>query len=169
MAAQDVRELIPRVRRAMEGPVPPAVPLSDEAVLAATADALSDIILLTVGEWGHVLAITHRDTASGAADEWSIDPALTPEEESVVAAQAAISYFFHAFKDIKVSEKIENEGASWEWAKSANLFRDQIKMLQDQRDRALAALQSSHPALARYASILEVRDRLGAAEIGLYP
>jgi hypothetical protein len=150
MAAQDVRELIPRVRRAMEGPVPPAVPLSDEAVLAATADALSDIILLTVGEWGHV---------------------------------PAISYFFHAFKDIKVSEKIANEGASWEWAKSANLFRDQIKMLQDQRDRALAALQSSHPALARYASILEVRDRLGAAvlepwisgglrggyEIGLYP
>lgn len=165
MAAQDVRELAPRVRRAVEGPVPPASPLSDDALAAMTADAIADIILLTVGAWDHALVVTERDEDANFPTEWEIDPALEPEEESVVAYQAAITYFFHQFRDTKMSERIANEGVEWEWSKSANVLRDWIKLLIDSRDKALTAVVAANPAMARYASFLEVRDAVGFAQL----
>jgi hypothetical protein len=164
MAAQDVREFIPRVRRAIEGPVPTSADeLSDASVEALAADAIADVILLTVGAWQHALVVSERDADSNVPTHWAVDPGLSLEEESVIAAQAAITYFFHLVRNQKISERIQNEGGEWEYAYSATLMRDQIKLLQDMRDRALAALQSSNPALARYASILAVRDRVGSA------
>lgn len=164
MAAQDVRLLVPRVRRALEGPVPlPSGALSDDQVVAVTADAIADVILLTAGAWNHTLEVTDTDVDTGFPDEWAISPELSLQEESVIAAQAAITYFFHRFRSEKISERIAQEGREWEWQKSANVLRDWIKLLQDQRDAALTALMRVHPALARYASILAVRDRAGAA------
>lgn len=164
MAAQDVREVIPRVRRAVEGPVPVTVgALTDPQVEALAADAIADVILMTVGAWQHKLSITDRDPDSNVPVHWAVDPELELEEESVIAAQAAITFFFHEFRDLKTSEHIVNEGTEWEYSLSANLLRDQIKLLQNQRDLALQSLSRAHPALAKYASILEVRDRLGSA------
>lgn len=163
MAAQDVRELIPRVRRAIEGPAGVSTgALSDDQVLALAADSISDIILFTVGRWGHALLVTHRATGN-IPDEWAVDPGLEPQEESVVAAQAGITFFFHTVTNKKISESIQNEGQTWDYQLSATVLRDQVKLLQDQRDRALEALMEAHPVLARYASILAVRDRVGAA------
>lgn len=164
MAAQDVRTLVPRVRRAMEGPVISAQKLTDDECLTVAADSIADIILLTVGAWGRQLLVTHR-TVGGVPDEWSVDDELLPEEESMIAAQAAISYLYHALRDQKTMENILNEGAQWQWEKSPNLMIAQLKGLQDMRDQALKALMQKHPVLAQYASILEVRDRLGAALI----
>src|SRR4051794_27941745 len=125
MAAQDVRSLLPRVRRAVEGPfaLPPELNLADAQVEALAADALADIILFTTGLWGHKLIVAERDDATGAPLHWNIDPELSPEEESVVAAQAAIQYFFHAFRNMKVSETIRNEGREWSYTISANLLK----------------------------------------------
>lgn len=166
MAAQDCAELIPRVRRALEGPIPQeAGPtrLSDDQVEALAADAIADIILLSAGKWPHQLIVSVRDPDSNYPTHWQVDPELTPEEESVVAAQAAIGYFFQWVKDFKSSEKITNEGQAWEYSTSSTLVLAQLKLLQEQRDAALEALVRVYPVLARYASILVVRDRIGAA------
>lgn len=165
MAAQDVADLIPRVRRALEGPVELTGPdrLTDAQVEALAADAVADIILLTVGAWPHTLEVTAPDPDTGHPLHYAVTPELTLPEESVIAAQAAITYFFHQVKNLKVSETITNEGQSWDYQLSANLLRDQVKLLQMQRDESLKALIRTHPALARYASILNVRDRVGAA------
>lgn len=164
MSAQDVAEITPRVRRAVEGPTPvPSGALTDAQLLALTADAIADVILLTNGQWGHQLIVTSRNATTNAPEGWSVDPGLEPEEESMIAAQAAITYYFHVFKDKKVSERIKNEGQEWEYGLSANLLRDMMASLKEQRDAALGSLLAAHPVLARYASILEVRDRVAAA------
>jgi hypothetical protein len=164
MAAQDVRELIPRVQRAVYGPdVPTSGALSEAQLAAMAADAIADVILMTTGQWGHTLDVTARDATSNFPTEWAVDPALSLEEESVIAAQAALTYFFHTVKSQKVSERIVHEGREWEYTISANVLRDQIKLLIDQRNMALDALKFSNPVMARYASILHVRDALGAA------
>jgi hypothetical protein len=164
VAAQDVAELIPRVRRALEGPVELTGPdaLTDDQVEALAADAIADIILLTIGAWPHTLEVSTRSD-TGVPEHYTVTPELSLPEESVIAAQAAITYFFHQVKNLKVSESITNEGQTWDYTLSANLLRDQVKLLQTQRDDALAALTRAHPALARYASILSVRDRVGSA------
>jgi hypothetical protein len=167
MAVQDVREFVPRVRRAIEGPqqiVPPgqAAP-TDDQLLALAADSIADIILLTAGQWPHKLTVSGRDPNTNFPNAWGVDPGLELEEESVIAAQAGITFFFHQFRDQKMSETIKNEGQEWQYQLSATLMRDQVKLLVDMRDAALAALRRRHPVLARYQSILAVRDRVGAA------
>lgn len=165
MAAQDVRALVPRVRRAIEGPVPLPVSeaLSDAQVEALAADCIADIILLTVGQWDHKLLVLERDPASNAPLHWTVDPELSPEDEALIAAQAGVSYWYRILADTKVSERIRNEGVEWEWAKSANLIRDWLKSLLEMRDGALAGAKAANPVMARYASFLEVRDRASAA------
>lgn len=163
MAGQEIAEFVPRVRRALEGPVPlTSGGLSDGQIVALTADAIADVILFTSGQWNHKLVATHRDEDTNVPDEWEVDPGLELEEESMVAAQAALTYYFHVFKDMKVSERTRNEGQEWEYALSANVVRDQIAALKEQRDRAIEALLANHPVLARYASFLEVRDRVAS-------
>jgi hypothetical protein len=165
--AQDVREIIPRVRRALEGPVPLATgALTDDQLLAVTADAIADVILFTGGEWNHTLAVSDvSDDDPPVPSEWEVDPELTIIEESVVAYQAALTYTFQTFKNVKTSERIKNEGQEWEYTVSATVVRDFIKSLIDLRNQALASSHS--PVMARYASILQVRD--AAASFYLEP
>lgn len=166
MAVQDVRVLIPRVRRAIEGPVPPSTgALTDTQVEALAADAIADIILLTGGEWDHTLTANEVDETGGFPIHWEVDPELSLEEVALVAAQAALQQVFYTLKDAKVSERIKNEGVEWEWSKSASLLRDYLKMLMQMRNEALKALQAANPVMARYASILQVRDPVMAAVI----
>jgi hypothetical protein len=166
MAAQDVLEFVPRVRRAIYGPTSPVTgALRDDELEAMAADALADIILFTNGGWGHTLLIAARDEATNAANKWQVDPPLGPDEETVVVAQAALSFFFHEFKDKKVQETITQEGRTWSYTLSAQVLREQIQLLRDQRDRALRALLDQNPVLARWVNTVYVRDRLAAAVI----
>jgi hypothetical protein len=155
-------ELGPRVRRAIEGPKPLLVTdpnrLSDGEVENLTADAVAEIILVTQNSWGHTLTLD-------GADDWSVDPALSQEEQVVVASQAALDYFFHQWKSAKVQERMKNEGREWEYTLSARLLQDQLKLLQARRDEALGALAANSPVLVRYASILHARDSVMATLI----
>jgi hypothetical protein len=162
MAAQDVRELVPRVRRAIEGPVPlDTGALSDDQLLALTADCIADIILMTVGKWGHTLYSTSTDPATGVT-EYEVDPPLSLPEQSMVAWQAAVSYFFFRFAGGRTSERTRQADVEVEWAMSAQVLRDWLNYLIGQRDTALAVVQQANPVMARYASILEVRDRVAS-------
>jgi hypothetical protein len=156
--AESVADIIPRVRRAIEGPVPLAGGdpnrLTDNQVEALAADAIADIILLTKGRWGHALI---RDGV--APDEsWEVDPALTEPEERMIALQVAFSFFFFTFQNTKTSEAIANEGQSWEWTQSAQALVRQIDAVKEARDQALEAVQAENPVLAQYASMIAARD-----------
>lgn len=171
MAAQDVADIVPRVRRALEGAkaLPDADPakLSDDEVEAAAADAIGDLILYTGGGWLHAITVSVPG-APGDPYHFTVDPGLSFEEQGLVAIQAALNYFFHVFREQKVSQRIKAEGREWEYSQSANLLRDAIKLLKDQRDLALRSLQGSIPPLARAASFLATRDPVAAALIEPY-
>jgi hypothetical protein len=164
MAAQDVRELVPRVRRALEGPVAATNGLSEAQIEAVTADAIADLILLTAGEWEHTLTATSVDPDT-EVQHYAVEPELSLAEQSLVAAQAALTQVFHVLRDAKVSETIRSEGQEWSYDRSANVLRDWLKALQDQRDKALEALEAGNPIMVRVSSILAVRDRLASAVI----
>lgn len=163
MAAQDIAEIVPRVRRALEGPIPVNPALTEGAVKAVTADAVADLILFTNGRWPHQLVVAHRDDDTNYPDEWSVDPGLTPSDESLVAYQAALTNVGVLMRDMKVSERIKDEAKEWEWQLSATAVRDWLKALIDARDRALESVFAGTPVVARVASILHARDPVGAA------
>lgn len=147
--------MVPRVRRALEGAGAAPV-LTDDAVKDLVADALAATILYTDGVFGKTLTVT--DDEGGVPTEYEVDPELDLSEQTVIAAQAALDHFFHEFRDKKVQEHISDEAQSWEYTLSAQLLRDQLKMLVDARDRALAVLIARGVALDSYTSYLAVRD-----------
>jgi hypothetical protein len=156
----DLSALEPRVRRAIEGPKSP-VPNTDPNYLAPNqvealaADAVADIILLTTGRWPHVLV----RTGTAPDESWSVEPDLSEPEERLVAAQAALSFFFFVFQDLKTVESIQSEGQTYEVQRSAQAMVRQIDAIKSMRDDALAALLATEPVLARYASLIAQRDR----------
>lgn len=161
-----MRELIPRVRRAIEGVGTTADPLSDDEVLQVAADAISNIIFFTNGRWGHGINVLGRDPATNAPTEWEIVPDLLPAEETVIVAQAALDHFFHVLRTVKTQETIRNEGSEWTYSYSANALSEQLRLLRDARDAALAILKGEDDAvLARYESFIAVRDSAVAAVI----
>lgn len=160
--AQELADVIPRVRRAVEGPVPlpDGAPgrLTDGQVEAVAADAVADIILLTKGRWGHTLI---REVATPPDESWQVDPAMTESEERLVALQVALSYTLYKYSDAVTSELIASEGQQWEVQRSATTITQQIKSATDARDAALAAAIAENPVLAQYASLLAARDPIG--------
>jgi len=153
----NVAALIPRVRRALEGPAGSNV-LTDDQLKETIADAVADVILYTGGVFGHQLVVESRDDTYGAPNDWTIDPPLDESEATVIAAQAALNYYFFALRDLKVSETISDEGQSWSYDLSATLLRDQLALLRDARDKALEIVQASSPALDAFVSFIESRD-----------
>lgn len=168
MAPQPVADIVPRVRRALEGvrtlPNDDPTRLSDSDIEAAAADAIADLILYTGGAWAHTIEILAHDDQTGV-DTFGVTPGLSFEEQGLVAIQAALNHFFHVFRGQKISERIVQEGRTWEWSQSANVMRDAIKLLKDQRDLALQSLQATVPAFARAVSYLSMRDPLSAIYI----
>jgi hypothetical protein len=155
---KDVRVLVPRIRRAVEGAGVPPV-LSDDALKDVAADAIAAVILYSGSVFGKQLVVTHVDDATGAPDEYATSDPLTLEEGTVIAAQAALDYFFHRFSELKVQEQIADEAQTWEYTLSANLIRDQLKLLVEQRDKALDAIKGLlGPSYDSYASFLATRD-----------
>lgn len=156
MAVTDIRVMIPRVRRAVEGVGAPVVLTYDE-IKDLIADALSDILLYTGSIFGHELVVTQRDVNNWPT-EYATSDELTLAEQSVVAAQAALSHFFFTFANVKVSERISDEGQTWEYTMSASLIRDWLKHLIGERDRALQQVIAAGLTLEVYESFLAVRD-----------
>ena len=144
---RDTQVLIPRVRRALEGPdalmgsaAVASSDLSDDQINDVVADAIADVIFYSGGLFGHTLEVTARDATYLAPTAWLVDPALTDAEATVIVAQAALNYFFSWAKTIKTSQRIADEGQEWEYSLSAQLLVEQIKALREARDRALEQL-----------------------------
>lgn len=162
---RDTRVLIPRVRRALQGPhasgsAAVANDLSDEETNALIADALADIILYGGGEdvFGHKLEVAARDDVYMAPIAWTTDTPLTEYEGSVVVAQAALNWFLNYAQQVKTSEKIADEGQSWEYEIAATVITQQIKALREDRDRALEMLRGQRTVTDDYVNFLQERD-----------
>ena len=163
---KDLMVLVPRARRYIEGPygAPPNRPtLQDAQIYAMVADACADIILFAGSLFGHELLVKARDPTAGYPTAWSTDTVLDEPEGSVIMCQTALNYFFFAFRDLKTSETIQNEGTQWSYTLSANVLRDYLNDLQSRRDMALKGLRSWHPVIDRYASNIRVRDQATVA------
>lgn len=161
---RNVRVMIPRVRRAIDGPAAdsPAAPsttLTDDQYMQTIADAIADVILYTNGVFGKSLEVLERDDYYLAPTEYQTSGELSLDEQTVIITQAALSYHFNYLRDLKVSERITNDAVEWEYALSANILRDHLKALQDARDKALEAITATQNInLDGYASFIQVRD-----------
>lgn len=162
--SQDVRVMVPRVRRALD--VDTAT-LTDDQIKDLVADALGALILYSGSAFGRTLSVTEYDEAEIPA-EYAIDPDLSIPEQTAVAAQASLDYFFHRFSGLKVSERIGDEAQTWEYQRSATLLRDQFKLLIDARDKALDSIARQGAALDSYVSFIAVRDAYVSALIEPY-
>lgn len=159
---RDLRTLIPRTRRVLNGPHAtsenaPGSELSDEEILGVIADAVANVILYTGAGFGVMLEVTSRDAFYLAPNAWQTSAQLSTQEESVVICQAAIDYYFQGLQTMKTRETIKDEGQEWTYELSANLLRDQLKLLIDARDRALQAI-SDQSNLDEYVSFIAERD-----------
>lgn len=168
----DTRVLIPRVRRALDGPhasgsAAASNTLSDDEVNALVADAIADLILYSGGSsvFGHSLEVVERDPYYMAPTAWRTDTALDEWEGSIVVAQAALGYFIQQVKVLKTSERIADEGQEWEYTIAASVLTEQIRALQKARDEAIEVLQSQNVVTDDYINFLAVRDQATAALI----
>jgi hypothetical protein len=158
VAEEDIRVLVPRVRRAVEGVGSPEE-LSDDEMKDLVADAIADVILYTGGVFGKDLLVTERDSITNAPTEYATSEPLTLPEGSVIAYQAALTAVYTQMQDVKVQETIRDEGAEWSYSLSATLLRDRINQLQSARDLALEALAGSTSSVA-FINLWVERDRL---------
>lgn len=154
ITATDIRILVPRVRRAIEGVGDGT--LTDDQVRDITADAIADIILYTGGLWGKDLLITRTD--SDIPSEYATSEALTLPEGSVVAAQAALSVITRELSTSKTSETISDEGQTWSYTLSAQALTQRLADIRDARDRALEAIERKHYVPTSFTSLLAERD-----------
>lgn len=158
MATQtDIRVMIPRVRRAVQGVSGDSV-LTDEQMRDLIADAIAEIILYTDSVFGKTLDVTETEGSPPYPLEYATSDELTLAEQSVVAAQATLDHFFHQFVNTRTSEVIADEAQRWEYGKSAQLLRDQFALLIRLRDEALEQIRDEGYPIDRYSSFLEVRD-----------
>lgn len=161
----DIRILVPRVRRALEGAGTPEV-LTGDAIKDIVADAIASVILYSSGSFGKDLNVTDTDEDTGAPSEYETSEALTLAEQTMIASQAALDYFFFQYGGVKISERVTDEGSTWEYGLSATLLRDQLKHLIAERDAALEEVSAdSGASLEKYSSFLQVRDAVVAERI----
>lgn len=151
--------MVPRFRRALEGPVAASASLSDSEVRAIIADAVAEVIFYAP-DWGKTLVVTARDSVTAAPTDFEVFPELTLPEQTVAVAQAALTWFSRHLQSMRTSERISDEGSSWEYTLSASALAAWLKQLVADRDRALdmiAAEADGHP-LDQFASFLATRD-----------
>lgn len=157
----DLAVLIPWARRACEGPFGPQVgqpTLMDDQVYPMLADAASNIVLQSGSLFGQQINVTDRDPIAGYPIQWKTDRVLNQWEGAVIISQTALDYWRFLLVGLKTSQTIKNEGTEWTYSLSANTIRDYLKLLQSERDNALAGLRKHNPVLDRYASNIRVRD-----------
>jgi hypothetical protein len=160
---RDTRVLIPRTRRALEGieaagsGFNPST-FSDEAMNAAVADSIANLLLYTGSFFGHQLEVVARDEFYLAPIAWRTSEALTEPEASLVALQAALDFVYVTLVGEKTSQTIRNEGQEWSWTTSAQVLAERLKGLRADRDRAIDVLSTDGAMPEAYFSFLEVRD-----------
>jgi hypothetical protein len=162
---RDTRVLIPRARRAIEGPDAivgsagvPAGNMTDEQVNSMVADAIASVILLSGGLFGKELEVASRDEFYMAPDAWLTSQELTEPEQMVIAYQAALDYYMNVLEGMKVSERIQDEGQLWEYGISSTVLNKRLEALRADRDRALSLLDPDFVA-EDWINLLLERDR----------
>jgi hypothetical protein len=161
----DIEVLVPAVTRAL-GTVG-ASALTAGEIYALTADALADVMLYTGSVFGTTLEVIERD-GNNVPTKYGTGRELTLPETAMIRAQAALNRLFVVLRDEKVSERIADESQAWEWAKSAQLLRDQLKLLVDERNKALEALERQGAALDAYESFVAAQDSYVSQRIEPY-
>jgi hypothetical protein len=165
MAQTSISVMVPRVRRAVEGPVPLTDAMSDTQMLHVVADAIADIILYTGSAFGHQLVVTADE--GGIPTAYATTGELTLPQQGVIAAQAALNIVYFRLMAAKTSERIADESQTWEYTVSSTALRDLLKALTEARDKALGTLEN-RASLVAYESFIAVRDIQTAREIEPY-
>lgn len=160
---KDIRVLIPRMRRSLDGPqadssAAVSSTMSDDQVGTVIADAIAEVIFYTEGGWGRQLVVTERDSEYMAPIAWQTDEALTDPEATAVIAQAALNYFHQTLDSMKTSERIVNEGEEWQWQVSAAAVAERIKQLKALRDEAIKKLGAAGNVAEEWVNTLAIRD-----------
>lgn len=162
----DLKVLLPRARRKVEGPWgnPNGRGEITESVLYnMIADACGEIVMLSGSFFHHQLLVKARDPIAGFPTDWQTDTELTEWEGAIITSQVALNYYYYLFRDMKISESIETEGTKWTYSLSANVLRNYLESLRDERDKAVAGLRVNIPVLDRFASNIRVRDQATVA------
>lgn len=162
----DLRVMVPRARRKVEGPWGnPAgrAALTDDEIYAMVADACGDVVMLAGSLFRHELIVKTRDALGGYPTEWKTNTKLSEWEVAIITSQVALNYYYFLFRDMKVSESIKNEGTEWAYSLSANVIRNYLETLVEERDKAINGLRANMPVLDRYASNIRVRDQATVA------
>lgn len=159
---RDVRVLIPRVRRALDGPTATSSAsvsstLTDEQVTNVVADAIAEVAMFTNGAFA-TLEVAERDSFYQSPIAWRTGEELDEPHAAVVAAQAALNYFHHTLTTSLTSQTISNEGREWSWTISASAVAERLKSLRADRDRLLEAIGASE-GVEEWVNTLYIRDR----------
>lgn len=160
---RDVRVLIPRMRRSLDGPeatgsASVSARLSDDQLTAVIADAIADVIFYSSGAFGRKLEVVERDTSYLAPIAWRTSDELSEDEISVIVAQAALNYFFNALSTLKTGETMKEADREWSWSISASAIAERVKELRAQRDRAIELLTAQNVVAEAWVNTLAVRD-----------
>lgn len=164
---RDTRVLIPRLRRALDGPNATASgsassSLSDEQLNAIGADAIGSVIFYSGSLFGAQLAVSERDPQYMSPIAWMTEPALTEPQVTIIVAQAALDYFYYQFSSTgagKTQELIADEATRWEWQTSPQALVERLRGLRADRDRALEQLTTeSEEADTSWVSFIHSRD-----------
>lgn len=165
---RDTRVLVPRLRRALDGPTAMSSAslsstLSDEQLNAIGADAIGDIIFYSGSLLGSVIAVSERDPVYQSPVAWITDPALSEPKVTCIVSQAALTYFYMRLSSIlagKTAESIKDEATEWTWELSPQAIVERLRQLKADRDMAIAALEAEGEATdASWVSMLAVRDK----------
>lgn len=162
----DLKVLVPRARRKVEGPWGNAngrPPLSETQVYEMIGDAVGDMIALSGAFFHHTLIVKERDALGGYPTAWKTDTELEEYEAAIICAQVALNYYFHVFNNMRIMETIQNEGTLWTYQLSANVIKNYLETLRDERDKAIEGLRTNIPILDRFASNIRVRDQATVA------
>ena len=154
----DIAEICPMVQRAVEGVDASNWQLTSADAYMVTADAMAAVLLYTGSVFGSDLIVTGRDPSTNAPTTFATAQQLTPDQMAVISSQAALTYFYHRFAGMKMSEEIGDEASRWSYTLSPSLLIAQLKLLQDTRDRALEAVNNQNGGMEAYISFLAIRD-----------
>jgi hypothetical protein len=160
---RDVRVLIPRARRALDGPeatgsASVSAKLGDDQLTAVIADAIADVIFYSSGAFGRKLEVVERDPNYLAPVAWRTSEALSEDEASVIIAQAGLNYFFNALSTMKTGETLKEADREWTWNISASALAERVKELRAQRDKAIDLLTSQNVIAEAWINTLAERD-----------
>lgn len=158
----DLMVIVPKARRKVEGPWgnPNNRPrISTSVLYNMVADAAGDTMMLAGSWWHNKLLVKSRDPLGGFPVQWQTQNELTEWEASIICCQLALDYYTFLFRDLKTSETLKNEGTEWSYTISANVLRNYLIGMKEERDKAIAGLRVNIPVFDKMASNIRVRDQ----------